>query len=93
MTFDLCLSKTCQKETVIIIGEKSHLAIVASLNDVMRIRRNCDSRGACHATISVWEYREPIAGSAHRQEKKFSDPIFFHHFLSCTGRSRLQRTA
>jgi hypothetical protein len=53
LAFDLGLSKTYQREPVIIIGEKRRLAIVAPLNNVMRISRNCDSRRACHADISV----------------------------------------
>jgi hypothetical protein len=43
-TFSLSLSKTFQKEEVIIISEKRSLAIVSALDDVMRVRRNGNSR-------------------------------------------------
>jgi hypothetical protein len=42
--FTFCLSKAVYKEPVIIIGEKHRLAIVAALDNVMRICRNRNSR-------------------------------------------------
>jgi hypothetical protein len=43
-TFSLSLSKTFQKEEVIIIGKKRRLAIVSALDDVMRMSGKRDSR-------------------------------------------------
>jgi hypothetical protein len=44
--FDLGLSKTFQEETVIVVDEKSHPAIVSALDYVVRISGNGDSRRA-----------------------------------------------
>jgi hypothetical protein len=76
-TFDFGLSKTFQKETVIIVGEKSSSAIVSALDNVMRISRNCDSRRSCHAASRC---QQTLSGAYRRistsSRKKFSDPIF-----------------
>src|SRR5438093_6929000 len=75
LTFDLGLSKTCQKEIVITVGKKRRLAIVAALNNVMRVGRNGNSGRTCHAISRCkrWQAYRPITTSSR---KKFSDPIF-----------------
>jgi hypothetical protein len=74
--FDLSVSKTFQEKAVIIIGEKNLSAVVSTLNDVMGICWNCDSRRPCHTVSRVNKLRlERIALFQYRQEKSSLTPI------------------
>jgi hypothetical protein len=70
MTFDPRQSKTFQKETVVTVGKKSRSTIVSSLNDVVGIGGNRDSRRSCHEIAKVLNFVRSLSLDQNIVNKK-----------------------